>query len=193
MANSRHVFYRVLSFGLVGVLSACSSVNPSVEPGLNPDLELANCLEAEVQGPSSVVEGESLSAQLNIKNVCNESIDIPIADATAIRDNEDTGVEISFHLMITDPSENQNGVYSNIRWEWIEPNSLYVDTQTFVTLAPNQEIKRNFTWDGQLEYGDVLPAGDYVLFGHYYYTPNGGDSKDFAVVRAERNFKIVPK
>lgn len=191
MFVSQRVSCQVLCFGLVVALSACSSVTPSVDP--SQSLDPAACLKVDVQGPDTVAEGEGFAARVTTTNVCAGEIRVPVADATAISEGRDTGVEISFHIMVTDP-EIKTGTVSQgylVRWTSVEPHPNYVRTQTMVTLEPGGELVRKLSWDGLDGGSKVLPDGNYVLFGEFFYTPNGIDAKDFNVILGQHPFEVV--
>ncbi len=180
-------FYPILSLGIAAVLSACSSVTPALDS--SQALDPVSCLKVVVQGPDSVVKGESFTARFTTRNSCDDAIQVPVATSTAISSGKDTGVEISFHLVITDPMEASGGY--PVRWQSVDSDPSYVESQKIVTLAPGDELVRNISWNGRLDSGKPLPDGDYVLFGFFYYEPNGLSNKDFDVIPGQKSFKVI--
>lgn len=180
---------RLLAFGFgAALLSACSSVQPAPTSETASSLDTSACLKVTVQGPDRIVEGQGLSAKVATKNTCNGAVQITLTDATTIRDGKDTGIENSFKLYVTDPEE--AGAYT-VRWSWGQPNTNYVNTQKLVTLEAGEQIARTISWDGVLDNGNTLPEGEYVLFGMYYYTPNGVDNENFSAFTGQQPLKVV--
>ena len=196
MAASWRVLCQTLCLGSVLALSACSSIMPSVGSSQSQSLDLVACLKVDVGGPATVAEGEGFTAQVTTSNICNGEIQVPIADATAISKGKDTGVEISFHVLLTDPEITTATASQGylLRWESVQSHPSYVLTQTMLTLAPGEKLVREVSWDGLTDGGKTLLSGNYVLFGEFYYTPKGIKAKDFNVISSEAQpLKVVAK
>lgn len=179
-------------------LAACSTSAPPKlpnqpdEPVPIPPLELVSCLYVNVFAPKVVPEGEGFTAEVRMHNYCSSNVKVPLR--TSVNNDgtpaADTG--FPFYLMVTDPSENDNGSYT-LRWTSKTENPDRRLKTEWVELVPYRVLTQKITWDGRDEEGTVLGKGNYMVFGGYSYAPYRPADMRFVEVWSIKPFKITKK